>query len=69
MPGLNGLQLFYRMKSIEMDTRIIFLSALDAADELLSILPGIKFDKHIIKKPVGKERFLQKIKMMISEPS
>lgn len=69
MPRLNGLQLFYRMKSIEMDTKIIFVSALDAADELLSMLPGIKFDKHIIKKPFGKEPFLEKIKVMISEPS
>ncbi|MGH9926531.1 MAG: response regulator [Nitrososphaeraceae archaeon] len=44
MPRLNGLQLFYRMKSIEMNIKIIFVSALDAADELLSVLPGIKSD-------------------------
>jgi two-component system, OmpR family, response regulator ChvI len=69
MPRLNGLQLFYRMKSIEMDTKIIFVSALDAADELLSMLPGIKSDRHIIKKPIGKEPFLEKIKVMISETS
>jgi two-component system, OmpR family, response regulator ChvI len=69
MPHLNGLQLFYRLKSIEMDTKIMFVTALDAADELSSILPGIKFDKHIIKKPVGREPFLEKIKVMISEPS
>ena len=69
MPRLNGLQLFYRMKSIDMDTKIIFVSALEAADELLSLLPGIKFDKHIIKKPVGKESFLEKINTMISKPS
>ncbi|HZA70207.1 MAG TPA: hypothetical protein VE548_10955 [Nitrososphaeraceae archaeon] len=35
------------MKSIATDTKIIFLSALDAADELLSVLPGIKPDRHI----------------------
>jgi two-component system response regulator ChvI len=68
MPRLNGLQLFYRMKSIEMDTKIIFVSALEAADELLSMLPGIKFDKHIIKKPIGREPFLERINTMISEP-
>ena len=68
MPRINGLQLFYRMKSIEMDTKIIFVSALEAADELLSMLPGIKIDKHIIKKPVGKGPFLEKIKLIISEP-
>lgn len=68
MPRLNGFQLFYRMKSIDMDTKIIFVSALEAADELLSLLPGIKSDKHIIKKPVGKEPFLERIKLMIFEP-
>jgi CheY-like chemotaxis protein len=69
MPRLNGLQLFYRMKSIATDTKIIFLSALDAADELLSVLPGIKPDRHILRKPVGKEPFLERIKVLISEPS
>ena len=57
------------MKSIATDTKIIFLSALDAADELLSVLPGIKPDRHILRKPVGKEPFLKRIKVVISEPS
>jgi DNA-binding response OmpR family regulator len=30
MPHINGLQLFYRMKSINKDIRIIFVFALDA---------------------------------------
>jgi two-component system response regulator ChvI len=67
MPRLNGLQLFYRMKSIDMDTKIIFVSALEAAEELISLLPGIKSDKNIIKKPIGKEPFLEKINSMILE--
>jgi two-component system, OmpR family, response regulator ChvI len=67
MPRLNGLQLFYRMKSINMNTKFIFVSALDAAEELLSMLPGIELDKHIIKKPVGKELFLERMNTMISE--
>jgi two-component system, OmpR family, response regulator ChvI len=68
MPRLNGLQLFYRIKSISTDTRIVFLSALDAADELLSVLPGVNPNRHILKKPVGKEHFLERIRAMISEP-
>lgn len=68
MPRLNGLQLFYRIKSIDMNTKIIFVSALDAAEELLSILPGIKIDKHIIKKPIGRGPFLERINAMIAEP-
>lgn len=67
MPHMNGLQLFYRMKSINKDIKIIFVTALDAAEELLSILPDIIFDKHIIKKPIGNESFLEKINLTMSE--
>jgi|SRR3954466_5691689 two-component system response regulator ChvI len=66
MPRLNGLQLYYRMKSIQMNTEIIFITALDAAEELVSIIPGIRLDKHIIKKPIKRELFLNKIKEMMS---
>ena len=30
MPNLNGLQLYYRLKAINPDIRIMFVSALDA---------------------------------------
>jgi two-component system response regulator ChvI len=69
MPRLNGLQLYYRMKSIEMNTQIIFVSALDAAEELVSVLPGIILDKHIIKKPIKRELFLDRIKEAILSSS
>ena len=65
MPRLNGLQLYYRMKAISIDIKILFVSALDAADELVSILPGVKYS-NIIKKPVDKEYFLNKIKAVIA---
>ena len=45
------------------------MSALDAAEELLSILPGIRFDKHIINKPTDRESFLERINAMISDPN
>jgi two-component system, OmpR family, response regulator ChvI len=66
MPHINGLQLFYRMKSINKDIRIIFVSALDAAEELISVLPGIRLDKHIIKKPIGRD-LIEKINAMVEE--
>ena len=53
MPRLNGLQLFYRIKAISPNTKIMFCSALDIAEELVSILPDIKYND-IIKKPVKK---------------
>jgi CheY-like chemotaxis protein len=60
MPGLNGLQLFYRIKAISPNIKIMFISALDIAEELTSILPNIKYED-IIKKPVKREYFVSKI--------
>jgi two-component system, OmpR family, response regulator ChvI len=60
MPGLNGLQLFYRIKAISPNTKIMFCSALDIAEELVSILPDIKYND-IIKKPIKREYLVSKI--------
>jgi len=67
MPRLNGLQLFYRIKAISPGTKIMFVSALDIAEELTSILPNMK-DDDIIKKPLKREYFVSKINSML-EPS
>ena len=65
MSRLNGLQLFYRIKAISPNIKIIFLSALDIAEELTSILPGVKYDD-IIKKPVTREYFVSKINSVLN---
>jgi DNA-binding response OmpR family regulator len=65
MPKLNGLQLFNMIKSLSPHTKIMFCSALDIAEELVSILPDIKYD-HIIKKPVEREYFISKINSMLN---
>jgi DNA-binding response OmpR family regulator len=64
MPGLNGLHLYYRLKAINPDVKVLFVSALDVAQEMVSILPGVELDD-IIKKPVEKEQFLYKVKMTL----
>ena len=50
------------------DIKILFISALDAAQEMISILPSVKLDD-IIKKPVEKEQFLYKVKMTLATSS
>jgi two-component system, OmpR family, response regulator ChvI len=40
MPVLNGLQLHYRLTAISMSIKILFISALDAMEETISILPS-----------------------------
>ncbi|HEX2067348.1 MAG TPA: response regulator [Nitrososphaeraceae archaeon] len=66
MPDINGLQLYYKLKAINMAIKIIFVSALDAADELISMLPGVRVDYDIIRKPVNRENFVNKIKAVVS---
>ena len=61
MPNLNGLQLYYRLKAINPNIKILFVSALDAAQEMVSILPSIGLDD-VIRKPVDNDQFLSKVK-------
>jgi two-component system, OmpR family, response regulator ChvI len=61
MPGLNGLQLYYRLKAMNPTIKVLFVSALDAAQEMISILPGVKLDD-VVQKPVSQEQFLYKVK-------
>ena len=65
MPRLNGLQLFNTIKTISPNTKIMFISALDMAEELTSILPDIKYS-HIIRKPVERKYFINKINSMLN---
>jgi two-component system, OmpR family, response regulator ChvI len=60
MPKLNGLQLYYRLRSITSGVKIMFISALDAVDELVSILPGLTHND-IIKKPVRRQELVEAI--------
>jgi CheY-like chemotaxis protein len=66
MPRLNGLQLFYKMKTLSPKIKIMFCSALDIAQELTSILPDIEHD-HIIRKPVEREYFINKLNSALNK--
>jgi two-component system, OmpR family, response regulator ChvI len=66
MPKLNGLQLFYKMKTLSPKITIMFCSALDIAEELTSVLPNIEHN-HIIKKPVERGYFINKINSALNE--
>jgi CheY-like chemotaxis protein len=68
MPGLNGTQLYQILKALSTNTKILFVSALDAAQEIVSILPSVK-STDIIQKPVEVNHFLKKISETITAPS
>jgi CheY-like chemotaxis protein len=64
MPGLNGLQLYYRLKAMNMSVKILFVSALDAAGELISILPDVSH-RDFIRKPVDETRFVSAVRTIL----
>jgi DNA-binding response OmpR family regulator len=65
MPHLNGLQLFHKFREIDDKIKIIFVSALDGAAELVSLIPDLK-DENIMKKPVNQTTFLEKVEQILS---
>ena len=64
MPTLNGLQLYRGFKAINGKIKFLFLSALDAADELVSVLDG-RDARRILRKPVTRRQFLNEVNAIL----
>ena len=65
MKPINGLQVYQKVKLANPDTKVIFISALDAADELVTVLPGVRA-KDVVRKPVELEAFMGIVKSAIA---
>jgi CheY-like chemotaxis protein len=65
MKNFNGLQLHQQIKAIDPTIKILFVTALDILDEMLTIVPGIK-NNQILKKPVEKQLFIDTINKLFS---
>jgi hypothetical protein len=48
-----------------MSVKVLFVSALDAAAELISILPDAT-DMHVIKKPADQEHFMTAVRAVLA---
>ena len=67
MPNANGFQLYYKFKVMNPDVKIIFVTALDVmGEELASMLPGFSAEHDLIKKPLSKDQYINKIKSVLS---
>jgi two-component system, OmpR family, response regulator ChvI len=53
-----------KLLAINPDIRIMFVSALDATQEMVSILAGVKLDD-VVQKPVEQKQFLYKVKTVV----
>ncbi|MDW3627161.1 MAG: hypothetical protein QOK72_11000, partial [Nitrososphaeraceae archaeon] len=60
-----GFQLHQQIKAIDPTIKILFVTALDILDELLSIVPGVSKDQ-IMRKPVDRKIFTNTIKQLIN---
>jgi two-component system response regulator ChvI len=63
---MNQISLYYRLKAINRNIKILFVSALDAIPELISILPDVKTTDDIIKKPVELDDFVNAVKISLT---
>jgi CheY-like chemotaxis protein len=64
MTGINGLQLYQRFKNINDKTKIVFLTALDAVEEIATIFPELTRE-NILQKPISNTEFIRRIKRVI----
>jgi CheY-like chemotaxis protein len=65
MKNLNGFQLHQQIKSIDPTIKILFVTALDILDEVLTIVPGISKEQ-IMRKPVDKNLFTNTVKKILN---
>jgi two-component system, OmpR family, response regulator ChvI len=65
MPGMNWIQLYQKLKRIADDLRVLFVTALDAAEELVSILPDLN-PPYIIRKPISAQNFINVVKKAVT---
>jgi CheY-like chemotaxis protein/predicted transcriptional regulator len=65
MPGLNGLQLYQKIKAIDNTIKVLFVSALDALQEMVSVFSDLDFS-NIVRKPVTQKDFTDKVKTVLA---
>ncbi len=66
MKNFNGFQLHQQIKAIDPTIKILFITALDIIDEILSIVPGLSKEQ-IMKKPVDKKVFTNTVKKLLNK--
>jgi CheY-like chemotaxis protein len=60
MPDINGIQLYNIIKILNPSIKILFMTALDAVDELTSMMIDIS-SQDIMRKPLSTSHFIEKV--------
>lgn len=66
MPHPNGLQLYQRLKSINSRMKVLFITALDATAELMTLLPEVRMAE-VMRKPVTRDKFIENVKYLLDQ--
>jgi DNA-binding response OmpR family regulator len=61
MTHLNGFELYQQLKSLDPNLQIIFVTALDIAQEITTLLPEVKLTQFLIK-PVNPNVLISSVK-------
>ena len=61
MSNLNGFELYQQLKSLDPNLRVLFVTALDIAQEITTLLPEVKLSQFIIK-PVNPSVLINSVK-------
>ncbi len=61
MPHLNGFELYQQLTSLNPNLQIIFVTALDIAQEITTLLPDVKLNQFLIK-PINPSVLINSIK-------
>ncbi len=65
MAPINGLEFYARVARIAPRSKILFVSALDAGQELVSIFPEIR-SQQVLRKPVSRDDFIKSVEELTS---
>jgi CheY-like chemotaxis protein len=65
MPDINGIQLYQILKILNPAIKIIFLTALDAVNELTSLYSEVK-PIDILRKPIEQNQFIKTVNVKVS---
>jgi FixJ family two-component response regulator len=65
MQGLNGVQLYQILKALDKNVKVLFISGLDSAQEIISVLPNVSLID-IVRKPIEASHLNQIIQNAIS---
>ncbi|MDW0283408.1 MAG: response regulator [Nitrososphaeraceae archaeon] len=61
MGDINGIQLYQILKIMHPNIKVLFVSTLDATEELMTFFPGLR-PSDFIRKPIEQEHFIKKVK-------